>query len=295
MCASECPVSSGIGLNKVRTSNVLVKNQGQTNEDGNENERLNSDGSRNIAGAVASGGAASAAGGRTNLGCGGSALAQPAFRAVAASSALGCGNFSSQPQQPALFAWVMGGGKNLTPVRRCCLGGPHPGTSRSWRQLCQRIGHCGISKHAEMAAIAALHPDTLWASRRQRLTLVVVRLRAASRATGSQATASSDQAALSQGDSAAEESEMELGLARPCDECAKVICALGCFRRIVYSTADGCLTSIGPEELLQQCTPSSGKRQQRRERLRLGEHSVPAATGPAPHGARHSRSGRRGH
>merc|ERR1711957_672556 len=91
--------------------------------------------------------------------------------------ALACGNCG--PQQPALFAWVMAGGKNLTPVRRCCLGGPHPRTSRGWRQLCQKVGHCGISKHAEMAAIAALHPDTLWASRRQRLTLVVVRVRAA--------------------------------------------------------------------------------------------------------------------
>merc|ERR1712039_667713 len=124
-----------------------------------------------------------------------SALAQPAFRAVAATSTLGWGNCGSQPPQPALFAWVMGGGKNLTPVRRCCLGGPHPGTSRGWRQLCQRIGHCGISKHAEMAAIAALPPETLWASRRQRLTLVVVRLREKSRKPRSQATAAEDAAA----------------------------------------------------------------------------------------------------
>merc|ERR1712039_923345 len=211
-----------------------------------------------------------------------SALAQPAFRAVAATSTLGWGNCGSQPQQPALFAWVMGGGKNLTPVRRCCLGGPHPGTSRSWRQLCQRIGHCGISKHAEMAAIAALHPDLLWAPRRQRLTLVVVRLRAASKASGSQAVASLDDAALSLGEQSSQEAPMELGLARPCDECAKVICALGCFRRIVYSTADGCLASVGPEELLQQCAPSSGKRRQRREKLGLGEYSVQNPDTPPP-------------
>merc|ERR1712066_1112850 len=95
---------------------------------------------------------------------------------------------------------------------------------------------------------------------------------AASRAPGSQATAAIQQAALSLGDNVADEDvQMELGLARPCDECAKVICALGCFRRIVYSAADGCLTSISPEELLPQCTPSSGKRQQRRERLRLDD------------------------
>merc|ERR1712151_1426654 len=137
-------------------------------------------------------------------------------------------------------------------------------------------GHNGISKHAEMAAIAALPPETLWATKKQRLTLVVVRLRAASRAPGKQATAAIQQAALSLGDNVADEDvQMELGLARPCDECAKVICALGCFRRIVYSAADGCLTSISPEELLPQCTPSSGKRQQRRAALAAGQ--VPRA------------------
>merc|ERR1712203_883933 len=68
---------------------------------------------------------------------------------------------------------------------------------------------------------------------------------------------------------ASDKVDMELGLARPCDECTKVICALGCFRRIVYSTADGYLASIAPEELLRQCTPSSGKRQQNREKRRV--------------------------
>merc|ERR1712217_719728 len=159
---------------------------------------------------------------------------------------------------------------------------------------CQRIGHCGITKHAEMAAIAALHPETLWASRRQRLTLVVVRVRAPQKSPlGSQATVATGQAALSLNGDCAEKAEddtpMELGLARPCDECIKVICALGCFRRVVYSTADGCLVSIAPEELLLQCTPSSGKRQQRRQRLRLGEYSAIRATGNT-HDTRSNRS-----
>merc|ERR1712217_411219 len=121
-------------------------------------------------------------------------------------------------------------------------------------------------------------PETLWATKKQRLTLVVVRLRAASRAPGSQATAAIQQAALSLGDNVADEDvQMELGLARPCDECAKVICALGCFRRIVHSAADGCLTSVAPEELLSQCTPSSGKRQQRRAAMAAGQ--IPQVAG----------------
>jgi len=153
-----------------------------------------------------------------------------------------------QQQQPALFACVVGGGKILTPVRRCGLGGPHPRTSRFWRRFCQRIGHSGISKHAEMAAIAALRPEALQATNgrtpgRRRLTLVVVRLRAGQ-------------------DSAADggDSRVELGMARPCDECTKVICALGCFRKVVYSASDGHLASASPEDLLEHCQPTSGKR-----------------------------------
>jgi len=162
--------------------------------------------------------------------------------------------------QPALFAWVVGGGKNLTPIRRCRLGGPHPHTSRAWRRFCQRVGHAGVSKHAEMAAIAALQPEALHPPRR-RLTLVVVRLR--NRLMGSSEAAPpaihADADAVPDASSGA---FVELGLARPCDECAKIICALGCFRRIVYSTDDGHLASSAPEELLQDCTPSSGKRLQ---------------------------------
>lgn len=141
--------------------------------------------------------------------------------------------------RPALFAWIVGGGKNLTPVRRCGLSGPHPHTSRGWRRLCQRLGHTGVSKHAEMAAIAALSPECL---ARRRLTLVVMRLR--------------------QCGEGPRLGQLELGLARPCDECSKVICALGCFRRIVYSTDEGGLACSAPEELLEQSTPSTGKKMQ---------------------------------
>merc|ERR1712203_583621 len=87
---------------------------------------------------------------------------------------------------------------------------------------------------------------------------------------------------------------MELGLARPCDECTKVICALGCFRRIVYSTADGCLASIAPEELLRQCTPSSGKRQQNRERCQAQQNNTTVPAERNPRGGRASRAARRG-
>lgn len=178
------------------------------------------------------------------------------------------------PQQPALFAWVVGGGKNLTPVRRCGLGGPHPRTSRGWRRFCQRIGHTGISKHAEMAAIAALQPEALHSPRR-RLTLVVVRLRRGLRAA---AGAGLPPELDGEADGAEGGASVELGLARPCDECAKIICALGCFRRIVYSTDDGHLASLAPEDLLQQCTPSSGKRLQQR-RAEAAE-AGPARAGP---------------
>lgn len=176
----------------------------------------------------------------------------------------GCGaNCTQHPQQPALFAWVMVGGKNLTPVRRCCLGGPHPGTSRSWRQLCHRIGHSGISKHAEMAAIAALQPETLHEPIRRRLTLVVIRLRTVT----AQPAPRAGKARSSSGNERNGETRVELGLARPCDECSKVICALGCFKRVIYSASDGRLVSVAPEELLQFCLPSSGKRMQQKDLL----------------------------
>eukprot|EP00416_Gambierdiscus_australes_P048839 CAMPEP_0171153692 /NCGR_PEP_ID=MMETSP0766_2-20121228/151196_1 /TAXON_ID=439317 /ORGANISM="Gambierdiscus australes, Strain CAWD 149" /LENGTH=325 /DNA_ID=CAMNT_0011617609 /DNA_START=63 /DNA_END=1044 /DNA_ORIENTATION=- len=189
-----------------------------------------------------------------------------------------------QQQQPALFAWVVGGGKNLTPVRRCGLGGPHPRTSGGWRRLCQRIGHTGVSKHAEMAAIAALQPQALQPARK-RLTLVVVRLRKGAGIGGSERLPP-----LADPEEQAEKlpgAAVELGLARPCDECAKMICALGCFRRVVYSTEDGRLVSSTPEELLQHCTPSSGKRlQQKRSTELLSTGACSGVAQSAQHWAR---------
>jgi len=148
-------------------------------------------------------------------------------------------------QRPNLFAWIVGGGKNLTPIRRCGLGAPHPRVNGGWRQFCHRVGHSGITKHAEMAAIAALGLENREMRKQRRLTLVVVRVRSGGRVgqTG--------------GDGG-----VSLGLAQPCDECTKIICALGCFRRVIHSTLDGDLVSVSPEHLLEVSAPSSGKRRQ---------------------------------
>jgi len=204
---------------------------------------------------------------------------------AAPSSATAAGGHGRQ--QPALFAWVTAGGKNLTPVRRCCLGGPHPRTSVGWRRFCQRLGHGGVTKHAEMAAIAAINPDVfLRGTPRRRLTLVVVRVRRAQSDAASEVatpfsagSGSSSDAALhdveagvgSEGIIAAAHHCGLLGCARPCDECAKVIVALGCFRRVVYSQQDGSLVSVAPEDLIQSCTPSSAKRRELRRLGRAGD------------------------
>lgn len=150
-------------------------------------------------------------------------------------------NFENAERRPNLFAWIVGGGKNLTPIRRCCLGGPHPRVNGGWRQFCQRLGHSGITKHAEMAAIAALRLESAELRKQRRLTLVVIRVCSTGQAVGEQ---------------------VSLGLAQPCDECTKIICALGCFRRVIHSTADGNLISVVPEHLLEVSVPSSGKRSQ---------------------------------
>lgn len=246
---------SGRGLNKVRECNSANKNEAV------EYKQANPVDSREV---PATSPLACKAG---TKGSSGTAAAANSLGPTLSGTAL-------PPQhQPALFAWVVGGGKNLTPVRRCGLGGPHPRTSRGWRRFCQRVGHTGVSKHAEMAAIAALQPEAL--QQRRRLTLVVVRLRRGLRCTeeavppptppeldadaiGAPVPPPPPPPALDGGDL------VELGLARPCDECSKIICALGCFRRIVYSTDDGHLASLAPEDLLQQCTPSSGKRLQQK-------------------------------
>merc|ERR1712137_279341 len=144
-------------------------------------------------------------------------------------------------QRPNLFAWIVGGGKNLTPIRRCGLGAPHPRVNGGWRQFCHRVGHSGITKHAEMAAIAALGLENREMRKQRRLTLVVVRVCSTGQTVGEQVC---------------------LGLAQPCDECTKIICALGCFRRVIHSTADGNLISVAPEHLLEVSVPSSGKRSQ---------------------------------
>mmetsp|Transcript_37638 Transcript_37638/g.82620 ORF Transcript_37638/g.82620 Transcript_37638/m.82620 type:complete len:288 (-) Transcript_37638:55-918(-) len=250
--ALRCRHTSGRGLNKVLEQNAGPK----TNGAGQPERSLSAAGAGGTSGAVA-GADVPRALGRANHLCGLGGV--------------------SQPPQPALFAWVTCGGKNLTPVRRCGLGGPHPGTSAEWRRLCQSVSHSGISKHAEMAAIAALQPEALRAPRKRRLTLVVVRLRTVAR-----------------NDTEDGILDTELGLARPCDECAKVIWALGRFRRVVYSEESGRLVSVAPDELLLRCQPSSGKRlqQKHREEAQNRLSPVQAATCGGSSGQRNSQ-GRR--
>jgi len=285
------PPPSGIGLNKVQEDNSNLKTR-PTLEVGQV-------GGRSAAAAIGRKG-----GGAGDCGCG--TWPQPRDNVAIARAAA---PQQQGPAQPALFAWVMGGGKNLTPVRRCGLGGPHPRTTREWRQLCRRVGHSGISKHAEMAALAAL-PCLGEASRpqRRRLTLVVVRLcapapargvgkKGASSASGSasgsfscNSTTGGSSIGSSNGESSDEEEPLEapsgvglarLGLARPCDECTKVICAVGCFRRVVYSDEDGRLACAAPEDLLQRCTPSSGKRRQQTQKM-LKRAEELAGSNPGP-------------
>ncbi|CAK0802789.1 unnamed protein product [Prorocentrum cordatum] len=124
---------------------------------------------------------------------------------------------------------------------------------------------------AAITALCAKGPPV----RQRRLTLVVVRFRAAAVA-GAAACAGHGGRGPSLG----------LGLARPCDECSKVICALGCFRRVVYSTEDGRLVSVAPEALLQECQPSSGKRLQRRAGSEAGGAGSAGAGAGARRGAK---------
>lgn len=172
---------------------------------------------------------------------------------------------------PRLFAWVACGGKNLTPVRHCGLGGPHPGTSKFWRRLCQRLGHSGITKHAEMAAIAALPPEVLHPPRR-RLVLVVVRLRPIGQPNTCGGRNSDDGCGSFSG--------FEFALSRPCDECAKIIYALGCFKRVIFCDESGALARASPEELLAVSQPCSGKRFQCRHAGKR-RSLAPPSSGPA--------------
>lgn len=130
-----------------------------------------------------------------------------------------------------VVACLVRGGKVLTPGFAMCS----EASPRLRPHVARLLGGTqpdSLTRHAEIAALNLL-PAGVTPRQLRRATLVVVRPKY------SQASR-----------------QTRLLCARPCRECATIICRLG-IRRVVYSSEDR-LLSTTPRELLAESLPSSG-------------------------------------
>uniref|UniRef100_A0A7S2D7M2 CMP/dCMP-type deaminase domain-containing protein n=1 Tax=Alexandrium andersonii TaxID=327968 RepID=A0A7S2D7M2_9DINO len=133
------------------------------------------------------------------------------------------------PSRYCMCAFVTCGGKVVAGPALCGLGSPTPS---AFRVQAHRLGHASQTRHAEVAALAAL-PRGMRRRRLRHCHLVVLR-------------AEEDP-----------DGQIRLQLARPCRDCARLCCAIG-VQKVTYSTEGGQLRTEMATDVAAESKPSSG-------------------------------------